>query len=79
MHRGYRIEELAKNCSYLEVCYLLLNGDLPTAQELVKFNAAVLSHMMLHEKLVQLLPRVQGWCSPHEHYGRGSGLFVSLL
>ena len=51
MHRGYRIEELAKNCSYLEVCYLLLNGDLPTAQELVKFNAAVLSHMMLHEKL----------------------------
>jgi citrate synthase len=51
MHRGYRIEDLAKHCNYLEMCYLLLNGELPTAHEFTKFNAAVLSHMMLHEKL----------------------------
>eukprot|EP00606_Chrysophyceae_sp_TOSAG23-5_P000949 GSChrysophyteH2.ASY1.ANO1.891.1 assembled CDS len=51
MHRGYRIEDLAKNCSYLEVCYLLLNGDLPTHAELNQFNSAVLSHMPLHDKL----------------------------
>lgn len=51
MHRGYRIEDLAANCSYLEICFLLLNGELPTHSELTKFNAAVLSHMMLHEKL----------------------------
>ena len=51
MHRGYRIEDLAKNCSYLEVCYLLLNGELPSRSELSLFNSAVLSHMMLHDKL----------------------------
>lgn len=34
LHRGYRIEDLAANCSYLEVCYLLLNGDLPSRLQL---------------------------------------------
>jgi citrate synthase len=33
LHRGYRIEELAENSDYLEVCYLLLSGELPTAAE----------------------------------------------
>jgi len=51
MHRGYRIEALAENCSYLEVAYLLLNGELPTAIELMKFEKGVMSNMMLHEKL----------------------------
>ena len=51
MHRGYRIEDLAAHCSYLEVCYLLLNGELPTGEELTAFQDGVLSHMMLHEKL----------------------------
>jgi citrate synthase len=51
MHRGYRIEDLALNCSYLEICYLLLNGELPNDTELRQFVAAVKSHMMLHEKL----------------------------
>lgn len=51
LHRGYRIEDLASNCSYLEVCYLLLNGELPTSAALRQFNAAVKSHMMLHERL----------------------------
>ena len=53
MHRGYRIEDLAANCTYLEVCYLLLNGELPTSEELNAFQACVLGHMMLHEKLRQ--------------------------
>jgi len=51
LHRGYRIEDLCEHCSYLEVAYLLLNGDLPTADKLAEFNAAVLHHMLLHEKL----------------------------
>ncbi len=51
MHRGYRIEDLAQNCTFLEVAYLLLNGELPTEKELNRFTAAVKSHMMLHEKL----------------------------
>ena len=51
LHRGYRIEDLAANCSYLEVAYLLLNGNLPTRAHLEEFTSSVLSMMMLHEKL----------------------------
>lgn len=51
LHRGYRIEDLAANCSYLELCYLILNGELPSATKLEEFNSAIFHHMMLHEKL----------------------------
>ena len=51
LHRGYRIEDLAAHCSYLEVCYLLLNGELPSKTQLYDFQSAVSSHMLLHEKL----------------------------
>jgi len=51
LHRGYRIEDLCEHCNYLEVCYLLLNGDLPTADKLAEFSSAIVHHMMLHEKL----------------------------
>lgn len=54
LHRGYRIEELAKHCSYLEVCYLLLNGDLPSQHQLQIFDRAIKSHMMLHEKVLHI-------------------------
>ena len=51
LYRGYRIEDLAAHCSYLEVCYLLLNGELPSKTQLYDFQSAVSSHMLLHEKL----------------------------
>uniref|UniRef100_A0A7S1N118 Citrate synthase n=1 Tax=Eutreptiella gymnastica TaxID=73025 RepID=A0A7S1N118_9EUGL len=51
LHRGYRIEDLAANCSYLEVAYLLLNGNLPTRKHLEEFTSSVLAMMMLHMKL----------------------------
>src|SRR5579872_4194405 len=38
LHRGYPIEQLAKNSSFLEVCYLLLLGELPTAKQLEEFT-----------------------------------------
>ncbi|MEN8833368.1 citrate synthase [Pacificibacter sp.] len=51
LHRGYPIGELAANSHYLEVCYLLLNGELPTAAELEKFESLVTNHTMVHEQM----------------------------
>ncbi|MDX1552443.1 MAG: citrate synthase [Marinobacter sp.] len=51
LHRGYPIEELAENSDYLEVCYLLLNGELPTAEENRKFHETIKSHTMLHDQM----------------------------
>ncbi|WP_328587501.1 citrate/2-methylcitrate synthase, partial [Algihabitans albus] len=52
MHRGYRIEDLASNCTFMEVCYLLLHGELPTAEQLAKFDHDITYHTMLHEQMV---------------------------
>jgi len=51
LHRGYPIEQLAENSSFLEVAYLLLNGDLPNAAEKAEFELGVLRHTMVHEQL----------------------------
>ena len=51
MHRGYTIEELAEHCSYLEVAYLLLQGDLPTRTQKDTFEYTISRHTMLHEQL----------------------------
>ncbi|HWW07620.1 citrate synthase [Collimonas sp.] len=50
-YRGYPIEQLAVNCDFLETCYLLLNGELPTAAEKTKFDATVTQHTMVHEQM----------------------------
>ncbi len=51
LHRGYAIADLAEKSDYLEVCYLLLNGELPTAEEKEKFVNMVRRHTMVHEQL----------------------------
>ena len=51
LHRGYPIEQLAEQSTFLEVAYLLLNGELPTAAERAEFENGVLRHTMLHEQL----------------------------
>src|SRR5438552_8208953 len=51
LYRGYPIEQLAVNCDFLEVCYLLLNGELPTPDENKKFVSLVTRHTMLHEQM----------------------------
>lgn len=51
-HRGYPIEQLAEKSHYLEVCYLLLYGELPSARELEEFEHLVTHHTMLHEQMV---------------------------
>lgn len=51
LHRGYPIEQLAKESDYLEVCYLLLKGELPNKQQKTEFNNTVSQHTMVHEQL----------------------------
>jgi citrate synthase len=50
-YRGYPIEQLANNSNYLEVCYLLLFGELPSDSEFAEFQDEITSHTMVHEKL----------------------------
>jgi citrate synthase len=54
LHRGYTIEDLAKNSSFLEVAYLILNGELPTKREFDKFHQGVTYHTMVHEQIQYL-------------------------
>jgi len=51
LHRGYPIDQLAENCNFEEVAYLLLNGELPDADEKSKFEHDITYHTMLHEQL----------------------------
>ena len=51
LHGGYPIDELAEKSDYMEVCYLLLNGELPTAEQKEKFVDTVKNHTMIHEQL----------------------------
>ena len=51
LYRGYPIEQLAVNCDFLETCYLLLNGELPNAEQKEKFNDTVTKHTMIHEQM----------------------------
>ncbi len=53
MHRGYRIEELAERSDFLEVCYLLLEGELPNVAEKEKFRRDITYHTMLHEQIAR--------------------------
>jgi citrate synthase len=51
LHRGYPIDQLAENCDFLEVAYLLLFGDLPDKAQLNQFNHDITYHSMLHEQI----------------------------
>lgn len=53
-HRGYAISELADNSDYLDVCYLLFHGNLPSPEEKDEFDRSITSHTLLHEQLIQL-------------------------
>ena len=50
-YRGYPIEQLAENCTYTEVAYLLLHGELPTSSELTGWNDEINHHTMVHENI----------------------------
>lgn len=50
LYRGYPIDQLAEGSSFLEVCYLLLHGELPNAAQFVEFERTITYHTMLHEQ-----------------------------
>jgi citrate synthase len=51
LYRGYPIDQLVEQCDYLEVCWLLLNGDLPSPAQKAKFTADITHHTMVNEQL----------------------------
>ena len=53
LYRGYPIEQLAENCNFLEVTYLLKNGELPNAQQKADFENTIKNHTMVHEQLTK--------------------------
>src|SRR5256884_751193 len=54
LYRGFPIEQLAQHCDFLEVCYLLLNGELPDRKQKNEFVGIVTHHTMVHEQLARL-------------------------
>lgn len=51
LYRGYPIEQLAEKCDFLEVCYLLLNGELPHGREMKAFVELVTNHTLVHQQM----------------------------
>ncbi|MDQ5944834.1 MAG: citrate synthase [Pseudomonadota bacterium] len=51
LYRGYPIEQLAEQCNFLEVTYLLKNGELPNAKQKTDFESTIKKHTMVHEQL----------------------------
>ncbi len=52
-YRGYPIEQLAKNSDFIEVCYLLLNGELPNAAQKTEFTSLIKHHTMVHDQIAR--------------------------
>jgi len=53
LYRGYPIEQLARQCDFMEVCYLLMNGELPTSEQKISFDYTIKEHTMVHEQLAR--------------------------
>ena len=53
LYRGYPIEQLAEHSTFLETCYLLLYGELPTAQQYDAFENSIVKHSMVHEQMIR--------------------------
>lgn len=54
-YRGYPIDQLAEQCEYLEVAYLILNGELPNAEQLANWEAEITNHTLIHENIKRLM------------------------
>ncbi len=74
-YRGYPIEQLAEKSTFLEVAYLLINGELPTSQELHDYKADIKKHQLVHEDMKKIL---QGFPSSAHPMGVLSSLATSL-
>ena len=74
-HRGYSIEELASKSSFIEVCYLLIYGELPSKDELIYFENNIRIHTLVHEDFKIIL---EGYPSKAHPMGILSSLITSL-
>ncbi|WP_162418570.1 citrate synthase [Cyclobacterium roseum] len=74
-YRGYNIEDLAENSNFLEVSYLLINGDLPTSAQYEKFSNRITKHTLVHEDIKKIL---DGFPSVAHPMGVLSSLICSL-
>jgi citrate synthase len=72
LYRGYPIEQLAEQSTYLEVCYLLLNGDLPSSDELHNFSRIIKEHSMMHEA-------VRGFYDGFRHDAHPMAIMVGVV
>ncbi|MDH5297748.1 MAG: citrate synthase [Desulfobulbaceae bacterium] len=63
-YRGYSIEELAENCTFVEVAYLLVHGNLPTREQLQNFSQMLGKFAMVHEDMVHFFDRFPTYSSP---------------
>ena len=66
-YRGYPIEQLAEKCTFLEVAYLMLFGELPTAAQLNGWTNEITHHTMLHETTQEVPGGLSLRCPPHGH------------
>jgi citrate synthase len=64
LYRGFPIQELAEKSSYVETCYLLLFGVLPSKTELKKFEETMVQEMLIHEKLIEFFKGFQKGAHP---------------
>jgi citrate synthase len=71
-YRGYPIEQLAEKCTFLEVAYLIIHGELPTESQLKTWVDEITHHTMLHEKTKEFL---QGF----SHDAHPMGMFISTV
>ena len=71
-YRGYPIEELAEQSTYLEVAYLLINGELPTASQLSEWTHSVTLHTLVHENVKRLMEGFRYDAHP-------MGMFISVV
>ena len=71
-YRGYPIDQLAENCSFLEVAYLILHGELPNADQLKDFVTSITYHTMLHETTKKFLEGFRYNAHP-------MGMFISTV
>ncbi|HID53771.1 MAG TPA: citrate synthase [Anaerolineae bacterium] len=71
-YRGYPIEQLAEQSNYLEVAYLILNGELPTEQQYADWEYEVLHHTFVHESTKQLMQAFR-------HDAHPMGMFISTI
>jgi len=71
-YRGYPIEQLAEKCSYLEVAYLLVNGELPTKDQNADWAKQITEHTFVHENLKKFM-------DGFHHDAHPMGMFVSAL